>query len=159
MVLRFLLGALQAVTALASPAQAQQAVAPEAAPAAWVVYAERVNAQVTAKLGSDDEVAVRLRTYVDGLRSAPEAAPPSVALRLWLTPAGVVERIAFAPFAEPSANTDLETLLVGMAVGAPPPQGMLQPLRLAIDVAPASPPASAAAPAASGTGQAPAANR
>lgn len=144
MIRRIVVGAAHVIAAFASPVHAQQSVAPEAAPAAWVAYADQVNARVTAWLGSDDETATRLRAYVDGTRPSPDAAAPTLALRLWVTPAGVIERIAFTPFADAAANADLEALLVGKPIGAPPPRDMVQPLRLALDVVPA--PATANAP-------------
>lgn len=128
----------------ASATLAQRQVSPEAAPAAWVAYAETVNGKVAEWLRGEDEAAVRLRAYVDGLRPAADQSSPPITLRLWIDAKGVVTRVEFAPFAHEAANTDLRGLLVGRAVGARPPRGMLLPLRLAVQLDPAPEPASGA---------------
>jgi hypothetical protein len=120
------------------PALAQQrSVEPEAAPAEWIAYAGRVNAQVQAWLSGDDETALRLRAYVDQTRPAADQPSPPLRLQLWIDAAGRIERLDFTPFADETANTDLRSLVAGRAVGAPPPRGMLLPLRLEVQLAPA----------------------
>lgn len=124
----------------ASVALAQK-VNPEAAPRAWVAYAETVNRKVTEWLRSEDEPAVRLRAYIDGLRPAADQSSLPITLRLWIDAKGVVTRVEFAPFAHEEANTDLRGLLVGRAVGVSPPRSMLLPLRLTVQLDPAPEPA------------------
>jgi hypothetical protein len=127
-----------AVMGLALPTSAAlaQKVSPEAAPRAWVAYAEAVNGKVTEWLRAEDEPAVRLRTYVDGLRPAADQSSPPITLRVWIDAKGVVTRVDFAPFAHETANQDLRGLLVGRSIGARPPRGMLLPLLLAVQLDP-----------------------
>jgi hypothetical protein len=125
----------------ATAALAQRQVSPEAAPAAWVAYAGTVNGKVTEWLRGEDEVAVRLRAYVDALRPAADQSSPPLTLQLWIDAKGVVTRAEFPPFAHEAVNNDLRSLLIGRAVGARPPQGMLLPLRLAVQLDPAPEPA------------------
>lgn len=128
----------------ATTALAQRQVSPEAAPVAWVAYAEAVNSKVVEWLRGEDEAAVRLRAYVDGLRPVADQSSPPIVLQLWVDAKGVVSRVEFTPFAHEAANTDLRGLLLDRAVGATPPRGMLLPLRLAVQLDPAPEPASAA---------------
>jgi hypothetical protein len=122
--------ALPTSTALA------QKVSPEAAPRAWVAYAENVNGKVIEWLRADDEAAVRLRTYVDGLRPAADQSSPPITLRVWIDAKGVITRVEFTPFAHETANQDLRGLLVARSIGARPPRGMLLPLLLAVQLDP-----------------------
>jgi hypothetical protein len=135
---------IAAVLGLSMPASVAlaQKVSPEAAPRAWVAYAETVNGKVTEWLRGEDEPAVRLRAYVDGLRPATNQSSPPVVLQLWIDANGVVTRVEFPPFAHEAANSDLRSLLIRRAVGAQPPRGMLLPLRLAVQLDPAPEPAS-----------------
>ncbi len=134
---RHLLSLSLPLLGLAEPVIARQrSVAPEQAPAAWVAYAETVNAQVIAWLGAEDEGAVRLRAYLDGTRPAPDQPTAPFVLRLWITPDGTIDRTEFPAFAEPQADADLRALLLGRAIGTPPPPGMLLPLRLELSLAP-----------------------
>lgn len=125
----------------ATAAHAQSQVSPEAAPAAWVAYAQTVNGKVTEWLRDEGEAATRLRAYVDGLRPAADQSSPPIMLQLWIDAKGVVTRAEFPPFAHEAANSDLRSLLIGGAVGANPPRGMLLPLRLAAQLDPAPEPA------------------
>lgn len=120
---------------LAAPvaALAQRRVTPEAAPAAWVSYAETVVGKVTEWLRDEAEAAARLRAYVDRWR--PEATGPII-LRLWISHSGVITRTKFAPFAHDRANKDLRGLLIGRDVGIRPPRGILMPLMLTVELDP-----------------------
>ena len=135
------MAAVLGLTLPASFAMAQQ-VSPEAAPKAWVDYAQTVTGMITEWLRSDSEAAMRLRTYVDGLRPDATASSPPVVLRVWLDSKGVITKVEFPPFAHEEANNDMRSLLVGRAVSANPPRGMLLPLLLAVQLDPAPEPAS-----------------
>lgn len=140
---RRLFSALAVSIGLASSAGASnppQSVSPEAAPPAWVAYAERVNTAVTAWLSADDEVALRLRSYINASRPSADQSSAPLALKLWVGAAGAITKVEFPPFAQESANSDLRGLLVGRAIGAPPPKGMLLPLRLTVQLDPAPAP-------------------
>jgi hypothetical protein len=141
-----LAAAFAAVLGLSMPASVAlaQKVSPEAAPREWVAYAETVNGKVTEWLRSEDEPAVRLRAYVDGLRPAADKSSPPIVLQLWINPKGVVTRVEFPPFAHDTPNGDLRGLLVGRDVGDRPPRRMLLPLLLAVQLDPSPEPAPSA---------------
>lgn len=67
-------------------ATAQEPISPEAAPPTWVAFGEAANSRVTEWLRAEDEVAMRLRLHVDGLRSAPDQPSLPILLKLWLIP-------------------------------------------------------------------------
>lgn len=117
-----------------------RSVAPEAAPAAWVAYAGRVNAKVTAWLTGSEDAAVRLKASIDASRPSADRSSAPLVLRLWIDRKGTITRVDFTPFENEQANTDLRSLVVGRTIGAVPPKGMLQPIVLTIEVDPAPPP-------------------
>jgi hypothetical protein len=134
---RALATGLAAALGLAAPVQAQtQSLAPEAAPAAWVAYAEAATRTVTAWLEEDGDAASSLRLYLHQTRPAPDQPTPPLELKLWIDHDGVVSRVGFAPFAHKEADADLKTSVQGRRL-SPPPSGMLQPLRLALQLEPA----------------------
>lgn len=143
---RRLVAAAAAVLGLSIPGSAAlaQQVSPEAAPRAWVAYAETVNGKVTEWLRSEEAPAVRLRAYVDSTRPAADKSSRPLGLQLWINTRGVVTRVEFPPFADDTPNSDLRALLVGRDVGVRPPRGMLLPLRLAVQLDPAPEPADGA---------------
>lgn len=124
--------------ALAGDAALPQAgsVSPQRAPQAWLDYAQRVSEAVQTRLAGDDPVAARLRDYLNQLPGAADSAGSTLRLAFWIDSHGAVTRIDHAPFAQSGPNDDLQTLLVGLRIAAPPPKGMLLPLRLAITVKP-----------------------
>lgn len=140
-IVRRFAAALAVGLGLASGATAAppQSVSPEAAPPAWVTYADRVNREVAGWLGGEDEAALRLRAYLDVTRPATDQSSPPLTLRLWIDAGGIIERVEFTPFAHEAANDDLRGLLVARTIGAPPPKGMLLPLRLAVRLDPPPP--------------------
>ncbi len=111
-------------------------VSPQAAPQAWLDYAQRVSDAVQARLAGDDDAAARLRDYLDQFLSAGDAAGTTLKLAFWIDSAGAVTRIDHAPFAQPAANDDLRAVIVGLRIAVPPPKGMLLPLRLSIAIKP-----------------------
>lgn len=125
-------GASLAVTA---PATAQT-VAPSAAPAEWVRYAESATTTISGWLEEDGEAATRLRAYLHETRPVADQPTPPLLLKVWIAPDGAVERIEFTPFAHEAPNADLRGAIVGRRLAAPPRE-MLLPLRLSIQLEPA----------------------
>lgn len=129
-------GATAALAALFVPAAPArpQGVAPSAAPAEWVRYAEAATGTVSGWLSEEGEAAARFRAYLNETRPATDQPPPPLEIKLWIATDGRVERIDFTPFAHPQPNADLRAAIVGRVLGAPP-RDMLQPLRLSIGMA------------------------
>lgn len=126
---------------------AAQNLAPSAAPVEWVRYAESATAAVNAWLQAEDDAAQRLRAYLDATRPAPDQPTAPVVVKLWIDADGTVSRIDFPPFAQTQANADLRGLIVGRRLPGTPPEDMLLPLRIAVQLdaptpAPAPEPAS-----------------
>lgn len=134
-----LAGGLGGLSGAAVAATQPQSVAPSAAPAEWLRYAEAATTTITAWLQEDSEAAIRLRTHLDASRPAADQPTSALLLKIWIDPDGRVARIDFAPFVEAQPGADLRSLIVGRALGAPPPKGMVLPLRLAVQLAPAEP--------------------
>ncbi len=145
---RWLAALVGAGLAATAPASAQ--ISPSAAPTEWVRYAEGATATIAGWLQAEDPAALRLRDYLNRTRPADDQPSPSLALKVWVNPAGAIDRIEFTPFAHAETNADLRTLIVGRRLAGPPPEGMLQPIRLAIQLDPAEQPADPAAPAGQG---------
>jgi hypothetical protein len=138
------LAALAGAGLAATAPAAAQTVAPSAAPAEWVRYAEAATATIGGWLEEDGEAPTRLRTYLDATREAADRPTPPLLLRVWIAADGRIERIDFTPFAHEAANTDLRSAIVGRRLAAPP-RDMLLPLRLSIQLEPAEASAPSAA--------------
>ena len=107
-------------------AQAQSgAVVPHAAPVAWLQYADEIENAFQDKLAGDSDDAKRLRVYFGSAGHG-----DMLTLGVWVTPGGQVNRVAFAPFLDNQANTDLTHLLNGVKLASAPPQDILLPVRL-----------------------------
>ncbi|MFC4253993.1 hypothetical protein GRI97_01080 [Altererythrobacter xixiisoli] len=133
--LKILSGIVGGTATIAMPAAAQS-ISPEQAPAAWLAYADHVTRAVIGWIEADSEPAVRLRTYLDAMRSDPAQPTAPLLLKIWIDPAGIVSRIEHAPFAHAQANADCHTLLAGRSLDQPPPRGMLLPLRVMVQLPP-----------------------
>ncbi|HRL25662.1 MAG TPA: hypothetical protein PLT84_12810 [Brevundimonas diminuta] len=131
---RALATGLAAAFGLAAPAQAQS-LTPEDAPAAWVVYAEAATRAVTAWLEENGEAASSVRHYLHQTRPAPDQPTRPLVLKLWIDPKGLISRIDFTPFAQAETDVALRSVVDGRRL-APPPSGMLQPLRLLVQLDP-----------------------
>jgi hypothetical protein len=103
-----------------------------AAPAAWIAYAEAATATVATWLRGEDEAALRLRAYLAAAQPADPAQARALVLKLWIGADGTVSRIGFAAFAHAEPNNDLQALIVDKRL-PPPPNGMLQPIRVAVE--------------------------
>ncbi len=132
--------------ASAAPVSAQT-VTPSAAPAEWVRYAEGATATITEWLQAEDETATRLRGYLDRTRPSADQATAPLQIKIWVDAEGAVSRIDFPPFAHEEANADLRAVIVGRRLAGPPPQGMLLPMRIAVQLDPAPADRSGPAPA------------
>jgi hypothetical protein len=137
MVRRFL-ATLAASVGLGSTlgAAAPRSVSPEAAPPAWIAYAGIVNQAITAQLGGDDPVAVRLHAYLDQIPGASAHAGVRLPIRVWVDAMGVITKVDFTPFAQQQPNVDLHALLTGLHLPKAPPRNMLLPIRLTINLDP-----------------------
>ena len=112
-----------------------QSLAPDAAPAAWVAYAEAATRTVTTWLEEDGSSASSLRLQLHQTRPAPDQPTPPLELKLWIEADGVVSRVEAASPAKETVSADLQSSVQGRRL-APPPPGMLQPLRLAVQLEP-----------------------
>lgn len=130
--LRWLAALVGAGLASTTPVAAQT-VSPSAAPAEWVRYAEGAATKISAWLGEDNEQATQFRAYLDRTRPAEDQPTPPLELRVWIDPDGAVSRIAFAPFVNEEANSNLRGAIVGRRL-PPPPADMLLPIRIEIRV-------------------------
>lgn len=121
--------------AAAAPAPASaRTVAPEAAPAAWVRYAETVTQSVTQWLQAESEPATRLRAYLAATRPSPDRPTEPLRLKLWIDGAGTVSRLDHPPFAHDQTNADLRSLVAGQHLPSSPPADMLLPLRISVQL-------------------------
>lgn len=107
------------------------------APAAWIDYAQTLGERLRARLAqADDPAAARLHGFLnDQVVRHPRHDPPRVILRVWLDRAGQVSRARFDLLGDSRADGDLRSLVLGLAVGNPPPPDMPQPVALRIALA------------------------
>lgn len=129
-------GALGLGLALAPPAPVQ---AQAAVPQHWISYAQLVSNQFQAWLADPaNEAVVRLHERMQQrvLESNGSPAAP-VIVRVWVSNAGVVERVTFDTLGDAQSDQDLRTVLTAKPLSEPPPSDMRQPmvLRLKLDFA------------------------
>lgn len=120
----------------AGQAAEPRSVAPHAAPAAWIAYAQLVSEAVQARLAADDPAAVRLHAYLDQLPGVGQPEGVTLTIAFWVDAAGSISRIDFPPFVQAEPDADLNALMVGLKLPQAPPKDMLLPLRLAIQLKP-----------------------
>lgn len=131
---RVLASGLAAALGLTAEAQAQS-LTPEAAPTAWVAYAEAVTRTVTAWLEEEREAASSVRRYLHQTRPAADESTPPLVLKLWIDPDGLISRIEVSPFVQAETDAALRSAVDGRRL-ARPPSDMLQPLRLSVQLDP-----------------------
>lgn len=124
-------------TATAASPIAAQSVSPGQAPAEWVAYASYATATITKWLEADNDAATRVRAYLDATRLSPDQPTAPLLVKLWIDKDGAVSRIDHAPFTHPEANADLGALIRGQRLDVSPPENMLLPLRILIQLPPA----------------------
>jgi hypothetical protein len=149
--------ALLALTSSVWAGTQPQPVAADAAPQAWVVYAQRVSERLQSALSGDAQTAQRFGTFFDqwvaaeapaGTASGALAdggdssggsgggslsvgdALPTLKVRVWLDRTGHVTQVGFdeAAIGDDQAAADLRALLLQQSVDAPPPRAMKQPV-------------------------------
>lgn len=130
------IAAIAGASLAAATPVAGQSVAPSAAPAEWVGYAEDATSMIGKWLEAEEEAAQRLRSYLDATRTAPNQPTSALELKIWVAADGTVSRVDFTPFAHEQPGTDLRGLIVGRRLAGPPPGGMRLPLRIAIQLHP-----------------------
>lgn len=130
----WLRGALQLIGLMATVPAAAAPMQPSAAPASWVRYAEGATRAISQWLESDEDRAVRLRERASAGPAQTGGAAAPIVLQLWIDPHGTISRIAFAPATDEQVNTDIQGLVTGRSLGAPPPPDMRQPIYVAIEL-------------------------
>ncbi|WGS48367.1 hypothetical protein LFL96_11195 [Paraburkholderia sp. D15] len=110
------------------------AVGVDAAPSAWVSYAQQVALCLQTALADDEASASRLAGFFERQANAATAGQhvPVLRLKTWLDARGRVERIECVQGGEVGLEEELEAelaaLVVGRQVGLPPPRDMIQPV-------------------------------
>lgn len=116
-----------------TPAQAATAI-----PAHWMAYAQQVSEQFQDRLADSGNQAVlrlhawmqeRMQAVPTGARTAATQATPLV-LRLWVGPAGQVERLEFDSLGKAEADADLRQLLSTEPLREAPPADLRQPMAM-----------------------------
>jgi hypothetical protein len=113
------------------PAMAQDYRASEAAPAAWMDYAKRVQGLFREWLAADDSVIRDMSVAQE--KAGKGSLPKTVTVRAWIASDGKVERIELNGIDGVAAVT-LRSKLARGDIGLPPPPGMLQPLNLRLSL-------------------------
>lgn len=119
----------------ANPASARS-VSPQEALAEWLAYASNTTT-ITKWLEAESESAMRLRAYLNAMRPASDQPTAPLLIKVWINADGRVSRIDHAPFAHAGANADLKALIVGGHLDMPPPEDILLPLRILVQIPPA----------------------
>jgi len=110
--------------------RAQDYRATGSAPPSWIAYAKLVRVRFEDRIGADDAVANRFRSYLLEHVGKEDGPPATLEVRAWLNPDGTVERVTFPPLKNAQADDDLHTILRRGKIGEAPPADMLQPLNL-----------------------------
>ncbi len=105
------------------------------APPAWVAYAQEATRTVIGWLNADESPASGIRAVLEQTRPAPDQPTPPLVVRIWVDPSGAITRVEFPPLSDAQATQDLRALLTSHRLEAPP-QGMRQPMRLGLQLAP-----------------------
>jgi hypothetical protein len=121
------------VGAMHGEAGAAQSVPFDKGPAAWVAYAKEATISITGWLNGDTPPAPRMREAMT--KQQPQAGQPlpPMILSLWVAPTGAISKVKAKSGSNAQADADLHTVLLGRKLGAPP-KGMLQPIRLAVQL-------------------------
>ncbi|MGL3823095.1 hypothetical protein [Sphingopyxis sp. R3-92] len=122
--------------AASAPASARS-ISPQEAPAEWLAYASDATTTISKWLEAESESAMRLRAYLNAMRPASDQPTAPLLIKVWINADGTVSRIDHAPFAHAGANADLKALIVGGHLDMPPPEDILLPLRILVQIPPA----------------------
>lgn len=116
-------------------AQPQSDRSADDVPASWRDFALQLQARLQQRLAADDAIAGKVADDMGGRgKDAADASPPTVMIRVWISPSGNIERLVFDDFNGKAADA-LRLVLTSGDVGLPPPD-MLQPLRLRLSLRP-----------------------
>lgn len=112
-----------------------------AAPPAWAAFASRLKIACEKELRANNDVSRRLNDRLTKIQAdaGPGSDPMRVAVKIWVSPFGVVERVSFAPLSDGEATGDLQIILSRAKPGVPPAD-LLQPVQLSIALKPRSQP-------------------
>lgn len=133
--LRRALGGLGLGLLSATPAVAQSA-AGQPVPGHWLSYAQTVSHVFQDRLGDEGNVtAQRLHAWMQERLLQTQQSAPALVLRLWVAPAGKIERLEFDSLGQAQADADLRQLLATDPLPEPPPRDMRQPLVLQLSLA------------------------
>ncbi len=118
----------------------RRAVAIEAAPERWRRYAQQVSACVSRALEEAEVAAQRSRDAIDAYaveRAATGDPAPALRLGAWLDARGRITRVEAerGQAASGALGAALGEMLIGRPVGAAPPLGMPQPVRVRLTFA------------------------
>ncbi|MDR3005987.1 MAG: hypothetical protein LBV14_17355 [Acidovorax sp.] len=135
--LRRVLGGLGlGLTLSTTPVQAQFPAAQPSVPAHWVAYAQQVSAQFQEQLADAGNPAVlRLHAWMqERMQQASPAPLAPLRLRVWVAPAGRVERLEFDSLGQAQADADLHELLSVPPLRERPPADLRQPMALELSL-------------------------
>jgi len=105
-------------------------IAPGDAPASWNAYAVMLHNMVQVWLADNTDAALRLGSYLEGIRANDRSGKVSLPLEIWIDGKGAVSDVRFPLFAHEQANTDMLAVLRGREMPEAPPSDMVQPVRL-----------------------------
>jgi hypothetical protein len=109
---------------------------PQAPSGDWLRYAGLLGEAVRLSLDGTGPEAERVRADLEALAAQSPASTSAMPVKVWVAPNGVITR-ADAPMLKDEAANDLQSLLVGRAIGEAPPKGLPFPIRLKVDLKPA----------------------
>lgn len=110
------------------PSKEREFRAPHDAPLEWRQFASRLRSQLHARLSADENAIRKLNRLVEQ-RGATEPRILSILAKVWVSPAGAVERLRFEALDDETADS-LRAVLLGSDMHAMPPADMLQPVSI-----------------------------
>ncbi|GEM_PF-5356588 len=107
-------------------------IASEAAPAAWVQYAEEMTVDISGWLQDENFEATELRSMLLGDDGTPGSSQ-SLVLRIWVEN-GHISALSVDALENTQASERLRTFLIGRHFRTSAPKGMRQPINVAVDL-------------------------
>lgn len=102
------------------------------APAAWREFAEQVQLHFRQQLSNEDGSVRQLNRLLEARRKA-EDGPLNIVAKVWISPAGAVQRLEFDTL-DIEAASNLRAVLIGSSMHSSPPRNMLQPMHLMLSL-------------------------
>lgn len=102
------------------------------APAAWREFAEQVQLHFRQQLSNEDGSVRQLNRLIEARRQA-DGGPLNVVAKVWISPAGAVQRLEFDTL-DIEAASNLRGILIGSSLHSSPPRNMLQPMHLMLSL-------------------------